>query len=368
MGKPKKGPREKDLTERFLSGGLDEDRVDQQQTFNKRSKFAQQNKTAKTAATRDHLRAEQQAEGIDVETLPVGEVVQVYSLFLDVEREPDRASFQATVRKTLQKVAETEVVVGDRVRFRPAERLNESGKPEAVIEEILPRRTVLTRAQSFKGLKQDPIVANADRMLIVASLALPRPKWGLVDRMLIAARAGGLEPVVVLNKVDLAGTEVAARAVELDPDPDDPADRVDPLEAIVYYGSIGVRTLKTSAEAGIGLDELRDVLRDKVTVLSGHSGVGKSSLIRAVEPALDLRIGDVSDITQKGRHTTTSARRYPLSFGGAVVDTPGVKVFGLWRVTRDNLLELFPDVENETAPEWRRASYERIAATVPAEA
>jgi ribosome biogenesis GTPase len=101
-----------------------------------------------------------------------------------------------------------------------------------------------------------------------------------------------------------------------------------------------------------------------VTVLAGHSGAGKSSLIAAVQPGLDLRIGEVSALTDKGRHTTTSARWYDLDMGGAVIDTPGVKLFGLWNVTAENLGEFFPDVEAGTAPAWREESFRRIAASL----
>jgi len=111
----------------------------------------------------------------------------------------------------------------------------------------------------------------------------------------------------------------------------------------------------------VGLEELREVLRDGPTVLAGQSGVGKSSLITAIEPGLDLRIGAISGYTGKGRHTTTSAKRYKLGDGGDVIDTPGVKLFGLWGVTRDNLSEYFPDVVNGSAPPWRVESYERIS-------
>jgi ribosome biogenesis GTPase len=174
-----------------------------------------------------------------------------------------------------------------------------------------------------------------------------------------------------LNKLDL----LDAPAADLDgeDEDDDPADddpdteeeaRVDPVEALDHYASLGVRTLRTSVERAQGLADLRAALTDRTTVLAGHSGVGKSSLIRGVEPTLDLRVGDVSVVTQKGRHTTTSARRYKLPSGGTVVDTPGVKVFGLWNVTRDTLDEHFPDVTAGTAPDWRKASHERIAATL----
>jgi ribosome biogenesis GTPase len=125
---------------------------------------------------------------------------------------------------------------------------------------------------------------------------------------------------------------------------------------------MGIPALLTSIVTREGLDELRELLAGKVTVLAGHSGVGKSSLLTAVQPELDLRVGDVSEVHQKGRHTTTSARRYPLAgpLGGAVVDTPGVKVFGLWNVDPDGLIEFFPDVSGGAAPPWRVDSYERI--------
>jgi ribosome biogenesis GTPase len=125
-----------------------------------------------------------------------------------------------------------------------------------------------------------------------------------------------------------------------------------------------IPVLETSVETRIGLDQLRDFLHDKLTVLSGHSGVGKSSLIRAIQPQLDLRIGAISGYNDKGRHTTTSAKRYPLDFGGAVIDTPGVKLFGLWNVTRENLINYFPDVESDVAPEWRVESFKRIESTL----
>jgi ribosome biogenesis GTPase len=255
------------------------------------------------------------------------------------------------VRKTMMKV-QGEAVVGDHVRFRITEDKPEPGAPDAVVEQILPRATILTRADSFKAIVSHPIVANADQVLIVVSLVHPRPKWGLIDRMLVAARAGGLKPIVCVNKIDLSD--------------DSDSDIAFAREALALYSSVlGADTLETSADTNAGTDALRALLRDKTTVLAGHSGVGKSSLIRAVQPALDLRIGDVSHITQKGRHTTTSARRFPLDFGGAVIDTPGVKLFGLWNVTRDSLIEHFPDVEQDTAPEWRVASYQRILASLP---
>jgi len=183
-------------------------------------------------------------------------------------------------------------------------------------------------------------------MLIVAALHLPEVKWGLVDRMVIAARSGGLRPIVCLNKIDTAANEsdlAAAAAV------------------LAHYESIGIATHKTCAIHHLGLDELREMLKGNTTVLAGHSGVGKSSLVRVVEPKLgDIRVGAISNYHGKGTHTTTSARTYDLSFGGRVIDTPGVKLFGIWNVTPDGLLEFFPDVQAGTAPTWRTDNYHRI--------
>jgi ribosome biogenesis GTPase len=346
-GKPKKSAREKDLTSRYLSGALDEDRLHAQERFGDKSKNFQKRKTEKTALLR---MAEEEIPGGDIDVLPVGEVVQVHSLYSDVEHEG--TAYLAVVRRTLTKAGEIFIIVGDQVRLRTTGTLEEGGRPGAVIEQILPRRTLLTRADSFKAIEAHPIVANADQMLIVAALAEPWPKWGLIDRMLVAAQAGGLSRVVCLNKVDLIETKDGKREWEF------------AQGAMTHYSSMGVRTLITSVESATGLDELRELLKNKTTVLAGHSGVGKSSLINAIQPTLDIRTAAISGYTGKGRHTTTSARRYPLDFGGHVIDTPGVKLFGLWNVTRENLDEFFPDVESGNAPQWRVDSFQRILASL----
>ena len=336
----KRRKRETDVTDRFLSGELEEsDDDEQQERFGSRSRDAEMGKILRTAL----LRAEEQSD-VDIQSLPLGEVIQVYSLFSEVASEG--RTFFCVVRKTLAKRSESAIVVGDIVRIRDLELVDEQGRPQAVIEQAQPRQTVLTRADSFKGIEQHPIVANAQQMLIVTSLREPKVKWGLVDRMIVAAQSGKLAPIVCLNKVDLG----------------EPGEADDVLS---HYATLGISTLKTGVPARIGLDAASEILKNKTTVLAGHSGVGKSTLINALEPTLDLRTGEISNYTGKGRHTTTSARRYPLSSGGAVIDTPGVKLFGLWAVTRDNLLEFFPDVAADRAPRWRRDSYQRILESLP---
>jgi ribosome biogenesis GTPase len=316
--------REKDITARFLAGNFDSEELESHQRQGKKAKSSTQNKIEETAG----LRESQGQTAQNLEGLPVGQVIQVFSLYCIVDHPTGRRL--CVVRKTLKKLAESQIVVGDRVRFRDRGTTDELGRAEAVIEQVLPRETVLMRAGSFHDHRQQPIVANADQMLIVASIRQPRVKWGLVDRMLIAGQ--GVE-------------ESDAEEVRL---------------VLEHYRILGVTTLETSATTGSGISALADLLRGKTTVLAGHSGVGKSTLINSIEPGLGVKIGQVSVATEKGRHTTTSAQRYELSIGGAVIDTPGIKQFGLWGINPQNLMDFYPDVNDETAPRWRVQNYERL--------
>jgi ribosome biogenesis GTPase len=347
MRPPRKHPFvHKDLTRQLLTGQLDEDRVQSAEQFGERSAGFQQRKMERTALLRA---AEGEAAG-DIESLPRGQVVQVYSLYSEVEAQDGMRL--CVVRKTLARLGgEGMLVVGDVVGFRDTGMVDEQGRPEAVIEVILPRRTVLTRANSFNAARCQPIVANADQMLIVVSIRQPRVKWGLVDRMLVAAQAASLRPIVCLNKTDLAAQ--------------DEADAVEARAAMDHYRNMGHATVWTSAFAGAGLDELRHLLGGQTTVVAGHSGVGKSSLLNAIQLSLNLRTQAVSGYNEKGRHTTSSSRRLALEGGGHVIDTPGIKHFGLWGVTRENLIGYFPDVEAESAPVWRGQSYQRILRSLP---
>jgi len=337
-----KPPREKDLTGRFFSGEFEEDNIQSHQHFTARNKNAQQNKIERTALLR---LAEQPVENLDA--LPVGQVVQVFSLFYQVEH--TSGPRLCVMRKTLSKLSDTGIVTGDWVNFRDTGVVDESGRPAAVIERVLPRKTVLTRSDSFLAHVQHPIVANADQVLIVASLVMPTVKWGLIDRMIVAAQSGGLTSIVCLNKIDLADTnDESRRQMAL------------AQEALAHYQKLGITSLQVSASEAVQVQLVADVLQNKTTVLAGHSGVGKSTLIAAVQKGLDIRIGEISAYTDKGRHTTTSARRYKLDFGGYVIDTPGVKMFGLWGITKDNLRDFYPDVADDSAPDWRKESYQRI--------
>lgn len=212
------------------------------------------------------------------------------------------------------------VAVGDAVEFTPSE---EPGRErEGVIEEVRPRHGCLTRM--YQG-RVHTIAANVDVAVIVSALAQPSPKPHLIDRYLVAAHAGDITPVICFNKCDLdEGGADSLRRV---------------------YERLGYRVIVCSAAAGIGIEDVRDAISGKVSVFVGQSGVGKSSLINAVVPGLELETGDVSEMTEKGRHVTTTARLLPLPFGGFVVDTPGVRSFALGRVGRAELELHFIEIE-----------------------
>lgn len=208
------------------------------------------------------------------------------------------------------------VALGDLVRFERLPRPEgDAGNVEAVITEVMERESVLARrAPGPRGVwAQDVIVANIDRLVPVLASHRPEPNWRLLDRFLAVAEIDGIESAIVLNKIDLgmdAETEVA----------------------LSRYEAIGYTVLRVSAKTGAGIDALRDALRDRISAVVGPSGVGKSSLLNAVEPGLELREGAVSDAVDKGRHTTRVGELHELAFGGLVADTPGLREMGVWQV------------------------------------
>jgi len=214
------------------------------------------------------------------------------------------------------------VAVGDRVK------LQTSGNGQGVVEEILPRSSILVRPDVFRAHLQQVIVANADRLLVVASWRDPLLWFELIDRYLVTAKRYRLDPAICVNKIDLADNEADCR------------------RAMRPYINLGYQVLFTSAVAGEGLDELRALLRDHMTVLAGLSGVGKSSLLSAADPDLNPRVGAISDVHKEGRHVTAQVSLLPLAAGGYVVDTPGVREFGLSGLARKDLGGFFPEIAN----------------------
>ena len=234
-----------------------------------------------------------------------------------------------SLRRTVQEVRELDhvdpVAIGDRVSYINA------GNGSGMITEVLPRRSKLSRPATMTGQRvfEQVIVSNADLILPVFSAASPNPKWGLLDRYLVSAESFDLPSLIVINKIDLAWKN--------------PSLEVD----LEVYRRIGYPVLSVSAVTGAEIEELKHFLQGKLSVLVGKSGVGKTSLLNAIQPGLGLRVREVSQgELGKGRQTTTHLEMFKLDFGGALVDTPGVREFGLWNVTGEELAYLFPEMED----------------------
>ncbi len=230
-----------------------------------------------------------------------GTVLRVHGLDCVVQAE-DRQIYRCAVRRILKSMATDQrhvVVAGDRIVFR------REGTDQGLILRVEPRRGTLSRTSRNR---RHILVANVDQILIMTSAAQPTIKPNLIDRFLITAEQNHLDACILINKCDLV----------------DPAE-LQPL--IGSYAQMGYQVIMTSATQGWGIDRCRDLLRDRQSVVVGQSGVGKSSLLNAIEPGLNQRVQSVSVENEKGKHTTTTAELFPLSFGGSIVDTPGFDSF-----------------------------------------
>ncbi|HBK19996.1 MAG TPA: ribosome small subunit-dependent GTPase A, partial [Cryomorphaceae bacterium] len=216
------------------------------------------------------------------------------------------------------------LAVGDSVRFEEEETAPELG----VISGIETRKNYIIRKSVNLSKRVHIIAANMDQALLVTTLAQPATSTGFMDRFLATAEAYNIPVVIVFNKCDVYTEELQGE--------------LEYRKAV--YQSIGYRCMETSATEGLGLDELKALLQNKTTLLSGHSGVGKSTLINAVEPKLQLRTAAVSTSHNKGQHTTTYAEMHALGFGGDIVDTPGIKGFGLVNMEKEEISHFFPEI------------------------
>lgn len=219
----------------------------------------------------------------------------------------------------------TPIVVGDRVAL-VGDTSGAAGTLARIVR-IEDRASVLRRTADDTDPYERVVVANADQLAIVTALADPQPRPRMIDRCLVAAYDGGLEPLLILTKSDLA----------------------DPRPFLEQYVALDVPYVITTSEDDFAaLPEVRRRLHDRATVLVGHSGVGKSTLVNALVPQADRATGQVNAVTGRGRHTSTSAIALPLADGGWVIDTPGVRSFGLAHVQPDRIIHHFPDLEPGT--------------------
>lgn len=200
---------------------------------------------------------------------------------------------------------------------------------KAIVRGIAPRRTRLCRpGGEHSRIAEQVLAANVDILVHVTAAADPPFRPGLVDRYLIAAQVGGVEPVLCVNKMDLVDS---------------------PPEALGLYRELGIRIVLTSCETSAGVEELRDILRGKLSVLSGHSGVGKSTLLNQLDPELRIKTNTTSESTGKGRHTTTGGRLYELSGDIRIIDTPGIRALGLWSISPTEVAYYFPEIAEASA-------------------
>jgi ribosome biogenesis GTPase len=309
-----KPPRPRNWTRGFREHGFQEDATPGQERVRAKGDLSRR----RTIITEEAHSGEQaDMPAADLSSCLCGRVLRVHGLQSLVQTDDGR-QFRCAVRRLLRSLVTDErniVATGDRVWFRPAP------NNEGLIERVEPRHGLLTRAS--RG-REHVLVANVDQVVIVLSLLEPNLKPHLIDRYLASAEQGGIAPIICLNKVDLA-------------------DSGDYQSLVGYYSQLAIPTLLTSARTGAGIDQLRAYLPGRQTVFSGQSGVGKSSLLNAIQPGLALRVREVSDATQKGRHTTTTAELLALAGGGWVVDTPGIRQFQLWDIIPEEVEGFFPE-------------------------
>ena len=247
-------------------------------------------------------------------------VVRATGSWYDVLHDGETVRCRIRGRLRLKGVRSTNpVVVGDEVACEA----DEGG--DYAIADIAPRRNYVIRRASNLTKESHIIAANVDQALLMASLRSPETPTEFVDRFLVTCEAYKVPVTILLSKLDLQDAEAVA-------------------EFRAVYEGAGYRVLEVSVREGRGVEEVRELLAGRTTLVSGNSGVGKSTLIQAIDPSLDIRTGEISESHHKGRHTTTFSTMYPLAGGGAVIDTPGIKGFGLIDIDEAELWHYFPEM------------------------
>ena len=218
------------------------------------------------------------------------------------------------------------IAVGDRVRYEAEGEVSEQNP--ALITEVLPRSNYLIRKSVNLSKRAHVIAANLDQVVVAVSLYFPEIKLPFLDRILVTCEVYGIRAVIALNKVDLYRGEVPEQ-----------------IEAFrkIYEGA-GYKVIETSAKSGEGIEELRSECRDRLSLFSGESGVGKSSLIKAVDPSLDPKTGQISVSHLQGKHTTSLYEMYRLAGGGYIIDAPGIRGFGLIDLEKEEIAKYFPEM------------------------
>jgi len=225
--------------------------------------------------------------------------------------------------RTLDIKTTNPIAVGDRVRIEP-----EPDQETGLITTLHPRKNYIIRKSVNLSKQAQIIAANLDQAFLIVTLASPRTSLGFIDRFLVTAEAYEIPAMLIFNKLDLFSEE----GIEI----------LEQYQSI--YENAGYPCYSVSAIKETNLDQIRDLLKDKVTLVSGHSGVGKSTLINALLPGKELKTGEISDWSDKGKHTTTFAEMFQLPFGGYLIDTPGIRELGVFDIEKQELGRLFPEI------------------------
>lgn len=216
------------------------------------------------------------------------------------------------------------IAVGDYVNFE----VENEGENFGIIHEIVPRENYVIRRSVHKTAHAHLIAANVDQAILIATLVFPRTSLGFIDRFLVAIESFRIPGVLVFNKQDLLDDEMKGFQAEL----------------MELYTSLGYRCIATTALAELGLEDFKQILKGKVSLLSGHSGVGKSTLVNAIAPDLDIKTQEVSTFANKGVHTTTFAEMFELEKGTFIIDSPGIKELGLADMEKEEISHYFPEM------------------------
>lgn len=252
-----------------------------------------------------------------------GKVIQSTGKWYKVSSDGEIIDCRIPGRFRLKDTGDTNpVAVGDQVEVT----IGDDGK--GMIEEIYQRKNYIPRKATRSGRDEQVLVSNIDRGWVVQSIKMPTLKRGFIDRFLVACEAYEIPAGLIINKVDLLK--------------DSKKGEIEAIEET--YTSLGYPVLCTSIEDESSIENLKDATKDRTSVLIGHSGVGKTSLINCLDPNIDLTVGDVSSYSEKGKHTTTYARLLELDYGGFIVDTPGIKEFGLVNIEPYELSLFFPEM------------------------
>lgn len=279
-------------------------------------KDAAEYKTARTHEKSKHS----YKSGMNLVEGRITEIKSNYLYIVEAGSEIHTATMSGRLKQFLYQ-SHALAAVGDRVS------LDTSVTPDYRIEHVLPRKNALIRYGEGSFQKEIVLAANIDQAIITSSWRMPMFKPGLIDRYLCIAAIQGIHAIIVINKIDLLDYE----------------DELE--EQTAYYRSIGIPLICTSTVDGTGMEQLKEMLKDRDSVFTGHSGTGKSTLINYLEPNLNLATAEVSDFNEKGKHTTTQAVLIPWSFGGHLLDTPGIKTVSLHADDKALIPKVFPGFE-----------------------